>query len=121
LSYTTFEYSDLKLPASVKTGDPVKVSLTVKNSGPVEGKEVIQLYVGDKVSSLVRPQKELKSFAKISLKPGEKKTVEFNLDFRSFAFFDPIVNEWVAEPGEFEISAGSSSRDIRVKASLTLA
>ena len=120
LSYTTFEYSDLQLPASSDDPNQVHVSLTVKNSGNRAGKEIIQLYVRDCEASLVRPPKELKGFAKISLEPGETKTVSFQLDFRSFAFYDPQLNDWVAEAGDFEIQVGASSRDIRLKGTFTL-
>jgi beta-glucosidase len=93
----------------------------VKNTGTVAGKEVVQLYVCDPESSLARPPKELKGFAKVSLAPGESKTVRFTLDSRAFAFYDPYQSRWVVEPGRFEILAGSSSRDIRKKATLTMA
>jgi beta-glucosidase len=120
LSYTTFEYSGISVAKPEKKGGPVKVSVTVKNTGAVEGKEVVQLYVSDKVSSLPRPPKELKAFKKIDLKPGEQKMVVFELDKQAFSFFDPSKNKWVAEPGEFEMLIGSSSRDIRQKALFTL-
>ncbi len=114
LSYTTFAYSGLKLPATVKPGKPVTVKVTVKNTGAVAGKEVVQLYVADKAASLVRPQKELKRFAKIALEPGASQTVTFILDERALAFYDPYKGDWVAELGEFAVLIGSSSRDIRL-------
>ncbi len=114
LSYTTFAYSNLKLAEQVKPGEPVEVSVTVTNTGSVAGKEVVQLYVADKTASLARPQKELKRFAKIALEPGASQTVTFTLDERALAFYDPYKAEWVAEPGEFEVLIGSSSRDIRL-------
>jgi beta-glucosidase len=120
LSYTTFTYHDLKVAKRVKASEPVKVTMEVKNTGKVAGKEVVQLYVSDSKSSLPRPPKELKGFAKVSLKPGESKMVEFMLDERSLAFYDPHKAAWVAEPGEFEVLIGSSSRDIRLKAKFTL-
>jgi len=120
LSYTTFAYSNLKVAKKVKAGEKVKVSLTVKNTGKVAGKEVVQLYVGDPKSSLPRPPKELKGFAKVALKPGQSETVTFTLDERSLAYYDPHMRAWVAEPGEFEVLAGASSRDIRLKAKFTL-
>ena len=83
LSYTTFEYSLLQAPAQVKSGEPVEVSLTVKNTGAVAGKEVVQLYVQDRQSSLRRPPKELKGFAKVALAPGESQAVRFTLDQRA--------------------------------------
>lgn len=120
LSYTTFEYENLSLPSEARIGEKVKVQVTVKNTGKRLGKEVIQLYVGDPESSLVRPPKELKGFAKVELQPGEAKTVTFELDERAFAFFDPNQSRWVVEPGEFHILAGSSSKDIRASAVIKL-
>lgn len=120
LSYTTFEYSDLSVPKQVEAGKAVTVAVTVTNTGAREGKEVVQLYVGDRQSSLARPPKELKAFAKISLKPGESQTVNFTLDQRALSYYDPYRKQWVAEPGEFDILIGSSSRDIRARATFTL-
>jgi beta-glucosidase len=120
LSYTTFEYSGFQVTKSVKLGEPVRISLKVKNTGKVAGKEVVQIYVADRQSSLVRPPKELKGFKKVALEPGESKVVKFSLDQRALSFYDPYQKQWVAEPGEFEVLAGSSSRDIRLKASFTL-
>ncbi len=120
LSYTTFEYSGLQVTKKVKAGEAVKVTLQVTNTGKTAGKEVVQLYVADLKSSLPRPPKELKGFAKVALKPGESTTVEFELDKRSMAYYDPHARAWVAEPGEFEVLVGSSSRDIRLKAKFTL-
>lgn len=120
LSYTTFRYSDLKVTSHKSIHDPLTVSLSVTNTGRVKGKEVVQVYVTDKESSLARPPKELKAFAKVDLQPGESKTVTFTLDFRSFAFYDPHKAKWVAEAGDFEILVGSSSRDIRLSETITL-
>jgi beta-glucosidase len=120
LSYTTFAYSDLKVAKKVKAGERIEVTLKVKNTGKVVGKEVVQLYVGDTKSSLPRPPKELKGFAKVALEPGQSETVTFTLDERSLAYYDPVKKGWVAEPGEFEVLVGASSRDIRLKAKFTL-
>ena len=120
LSYTSFSYSDLKVTKKVKSGQPVEVSLVVTNTGKAAGKEVIQLYVSDAKSSLPRPPKELKGFAKVDLKPGEAGTVTLSLDERALAFYDPHRKKWVAEPGEFELLVGSSSRDIRLRAKFEL-
>ncbi len=120
LSYTTFEYSGLKLLRTVKAGQPVEVALTVTNTGKTAGKEIVQMYVTDSESSLPRPPKELKAFAKVDLKPGASKEVTFTLDQRSLAFYDPHKKQWVAEPGEFQVLVGSSSRDIRLKGKFTL-
>ncbi|HEY9078375.1 MAG TPA: glycoside hydrolase family 3 C-terminal domain-containing protein [Anaerolineaceae bacterium] len=118
LSYSTFEYANLKVPEVVKAGEKPKVTLTVKNTGKWSAKEVVQLYVRDVKSSLVRPLKELKGFQKIALSPGEQKRVTFTLDDRSFSFYDPYLPGWVAEAGEFEILVGASSKDIRQSAML---
>jgi beta-glucosidase len=92
----------------------------VKNAGDVPGKEVVQLYVGDKEASLPRPPKELKAFAKVALRPGESTTVSFVLDQRALAFYDPYQMQWRVEAGEFDILVGSSSRDIRARATVNL-
>lgn len=121
LSYTTFEYSNLRISSpDLRMGDKLNVNVDVKNTGKREGKEVVQLYVHDVESSLVRPAKELKGFNKIDLKPGETKTVGFALDKKELSFYDPDLRQWVAEPGEFEVLIGSSSRDIRARASFSL-
>ncbi|MFH1369051.1 MAG: glycoside hydrolase family 3 C-terminal domain-containing protein [Elusimicrobiota bacterium] len=120
LSYTTFEYSGIAVTAPETKDGNYKVSVSVKNTGSREGKEVVQLYLSDKVSSVPRPPKELKGFKKISLKPGETKAVVFELNKRAFSFYDAGKRNWVAEPGEFEALVGSSSRDIRQKATINL-
>ena len=121
LSYTTFEYSDL-IVSSKNTTDKegLKVSLTVKNTGDVKGKEIVQLYVSDSKSTLQRPEKELKKFVKIELNPGEEKTVSFQLNERDFSYFDAKRNMWIAESGEFTIAAAASSRDIRLSETVNL-
>ena len=117
LSYTTFEYSNLKVSKSAfKDSDGVEVSITIKNTGSVEGKEVVQLYVSDKTGVEVRPEKELKGFDKVNLKPGESKEVTFMLDRRSFAFWNIDIDDWYAPSGKYIISIGASSRDIRATA-----
>lgn len=120
LTYTTFEYGDLRMPEVVAPGEPVPVSVAITNTGRREAGEVVQLYVHDDTARLVRPEKELKRFAKITLKPGESTTVNFELDERALAFYDSIQRAWIAEPGRFEVLVGSSSRDIRVRAGFTL-
>lgn len=117
LSYTTFAYSKIKItPVTLPNGQfVVDVSADIKNTGRREGAEVAQLYVSDKEASVPRPVKELKGFRRVVLKPGETKAVNFRLDKRSMAFYDVNKKGWVAEPGEFEILIGSSSRDIRLK------
>ncbi len=121
LSYTRFSYTDLRLArASVAPGEPIEVELEVTNTGARAGQEVVQLYVRDLVSRLARPEQELRAFAKLSLAPGETQTVEFSLDARALSYWDPDRQAWVAEPGEFELRAGASSRDVRARARFTL-
>lgn len=116
LSYTSFEYRNLLInPMDIKVGEIINVSLEIRNTGSRQGKEVVQLYVHDIKSSLVRPPGELKGFQKVDLLPGEIKKVSFVLDAEAFSFYDPEAKKWVAEPGEFEIQVGSSSRDIRAR------
>ena len=120
LSYTTFEYTNLIVPEKVKTGDSIHISVQIKNTGNQSGKEVVQFYVHDKESSLVRPPEELKGFKKVSLKPKESKTIKFTLNQRDLSFYDPYHAKWIAEAGEFEILIGSSSRHIYLKKSFNL-
>lgn len=113
LSYTQFEYSNLKLSADrITDNDTLKVTVDVKNVGNVSGKEIVQLYVSDRESRVIRPLKELKGFEKLSLEPGEQKTAEFVLDKRSFAYYNTEISDWHVESGEFDIMVGKSSRDI---------
>lgn len=113
LSYTQFEYSNLKLSADrITDNDTLKVTVDVKNVGRVAGKEIVQLYVSDRESRVIRPLKELKGFEKLSLEPGEQKTAEFVLDKRSFAYYNTEISDWHVESGEFDIMVGKSSRDI---------
>jgi beta-glucosidase len=117
LSYTTFEYSDLKLDKDTcGPEDTITATLTVKNTGQRAGQEVVQLYIRDEQSRLVRPEKELKAFAKVALEAGESKTVTLTLDRQSLAFYDPSIPGWFAEEGRFEVLVGASSADIRLQA-----
>lgn len=117
LSYTTFEYSDLRLSKDVITDqDELKVTVKVRNTGNRAGKEVVQLYVRDVEATVPRPEKELKAFAKVSLEPGEAKDVELVLTGRDFAYYDAARSMWYVEAGEFEILVGASSADIRCRA-----
>jgi beta-glucosidase len=121
LSYTRFDYSDLKLSSSrVSSNRPLQVSLRLRNSGARAGAEVVQLYVHDDHASVDRPVKELKAFQRVALAPGETKVVTFTLDRSALAFYSTARKDWVAEPGKFEIQVGSSSRDIRLKGSFNL-
>jgi len=114
LSYTKYEYSNLNItpPATGSYGE-VKVSCEVKNTGEIKGSEVVQLYIRDEISSVTRPIKELKGFEKITLEPGEKKTVEFSLDHELLGFYNRNM-EFVVEPGAFKVMIGSSSENIRL-------
>jgi beta-glucosidase len=121
LSYTSFGYGEIRLAASeYGVGDSVELSLPVTNSGDRSGCEVVQLYLRDVAASVRRPAKELVAFQKLSLSPGETRSVHFVLDRRALCFYDPKRGDWVAEGGEFELLAGSSSRDIRARASFRL-
>jgi beta-glucosidase len=121
LSYSKFKYSNLRLSTKSFTPDQtLKVKVDVANTGKVTGKEIIQLYVRDVRATFARPEKELKAFDKIELKPGRKKTVTFTLDREAFWYFDAVKNTWSTEPGEFEILIAASSRDIRLSGSVTL-
>lgn len=121
LSYTTFVYSNLQVSAqNFRDVDGVTVSVDVTNTGAMVGKEIVQVYVHDRQSSLVRPLKELKGFAKVELQPGETKTVSIALDFRAFAFWHPGYKRWVTETGEFDLLVGASAADIRERVTVTL-
>ena len=115
LSYTTFEYSDLKLSSGEwHEGERLKVTLTITNTGTRAGKEVVELYVSDQSGEAVRPVHELKGFEKVALEPGESKTVTFELGGRAFAFFDEKTHGWRVPNGKFVVEAGASSRDLRL-------
>jgi beta-glucosidase len=121
LSYTTFEYSDLRVsPSKIRADGRVEVRLTVKNTGKVAGAETVQLYVSDPEAGVERPSKELKGFKKVVLNPGQSKPVSFTLDRSALSYFDPSKKEWVAESGAFKVLAGASSRDIRLEGSFEL-
>jgi beta-glucosidase len=113
LSYTSFDYSSLKIDKDViDDTETVKVSFIVKNTGDVAGKEIVQLYVRDIESTVIRPEKELKSFDKVELQPGEEKEVIFNLNKRAFAYYNVDLQDWYVESGQFEILVGKSSAEI---------
>lgn len=120
LSYTSFEYSNLEVTQILKKGEPLMVSFDLTNTGHVDGQETAQVYVADVASRLVRPLRELKAFEKVLLAPGETRRITLVLDERSLSYWDPASGEFVAEPGEFIISVGASSRDIRLKGAATL-
>lgn len=121
LSYTNFEYSNITVnKKELSDTENVIVSVKVKNIGKIKGKEIVQLYIRDDTSSVIRPKKELKGFDKIELEPKEEKVVEFILDKRSFAYFNTKINDWHVESGTFHILVGSSSQDIRLQTQITV-
>lgn len=131
LSYTTFEYNNLKLEINGKSqeltaaqaldSDTVKISVDITNTGNTAGKEIVQLYVKNFIGMENRPEKELKDFAKVSLQPGETKTISFALNYRSFAYFNETAKGWFVESGLYRILIGASSRDIRLDAPIQVA
>ncbi|MBN1313469.1 MAG: glycoside hydrolase family 3 C-terminal domain-containing protein [Anaerolineae bacterium] len=118
LSYTTFAYSNLTLIES--ENGQLEVRVDVRNTGERAGKEIAQVYIRDLQSRLVRPEKELKAFAKVALDAGEGKTVALRLDCEALSYYDPAEKQWVVEDGEFEVLVGSSSRDVRLTARFDL-
>ena len=126
LSYTTFAYADLQVEQPVSAGQAgrepaVVVSLTVRNTGARAGREVVQLYVRERQPRLLRPQQELKAFAKVALEPGAATPVSLVLTARDFAVYDPRAAEWLITSESFDLLIGASSRDIRLHGSVTLA
>jgi beta-glucosidase len=117
LSYTKFDYSDLKVSPDATSSGKIDVSLQLRNNGSRAGAEVVELYVHDGHSSVDRPVQELKGFRRITLARGETKVVHFTLDRAAMAFFSDAKKSWVTEPGSFDVLVGSSSRDIRAKGS----
>lgn len=116
LSYTSFVYSDLRLDKETLTDtDELKVSLFVKNTGKREGAEIVQIYVKNPEGEVLRPDKELRGFEKVFLRPGEQKCVEFTLSMRDFAYYDTQLGCFYAPEGVYEVLAAASSRDIRLK------
>lgn len=114
LSYTTFEYGKATASAREMTPDgTITVSIPVRNTGDREGKEIVQLYIGDEKASVLRPVKELKGFDKITLAPGQEKTVTFTITPDDLKFYDEKTGSWIAEPGKFRAYIGASSTDIR--------
>jgi beta-glucosidase len=118
LSYTSFEYDNLEIQ-SLKCWDH-DLSFTIRNSGWVDGAEVVQLYVRPESGGVYRPRHELKGFVKVFLKVGEEKQINLRLVKRSFAFFDPDKNDWQVEAGAYTVEIGASSRDIRLTGRIRL-
>ena len=113
LSYTTFDYGEIKLSsATIRPGQTLTTTLTVTNTGKVDGTETVQLYLRDVVGSISRPVKELKGFQKVSLKAGESKTVNFQITVDDLKFYNADL-KYVAEPGDFKLFIGSNSRDVK--------
>ncbi|MDZ4204643.1 MAG: glycoside hydrolase family 3 C-terminal domain-containing protein, partial [Bacteroidales bacterium] len=120
LSYTTFQYSNLQLnKKKIKANEQLEVEVSITNTGKYDGEEIVQLYLRDRVGSIARPVKELKDFKKIQLNAGESKTIKFIIDEEKLSFYN-LQLQWVAEPGEFDLMIGASSRDIRLKESFEL-
>ena len=116
LSYTKFEYSDVKLSADAITeGEDLVVSFKIKNVGERDGAEVAQLYVSAPESNIYKAQKELKGFSKVFLKAGEEKEVSITLDSRAYAYYNVNINDWHVESGAYKILVGASSRDIKLE------
>ena len=123
LSYTTFALSDLNVATSGSVADgnlAAEVTVTVANTGPVAGAEVVQVYVRDVEASVARPVRELKGFAKVSLEPGESRQVTITLDQRAFSFWSELLGTWVVEAGEFAVEVGRHSRDLPLARSVTI-
>ena len=120
LSYTRFEYSDFELSSErISDRDRLTVSATITNTGERRGKEVVQLYIADPEASVRRPVKELKGFVKLALAPGESRVVSFTLAERDLSFYSTRHAQWLAESGDFEILLGASSRDIRLRGTVS--
>jgi beta-glucosidase len=120
LSYTSFAYSNLQLSRKkIRSNEKIEVFVTIANTGKYDGEEVVQLYLRDRVGSVVRPVKELKDFRKIKLIAGETKTIKFIIDKEKLSFYNEQL-QWVAEPGDFDLMIGASSDDIRLKDSFEL-
>lgn len=121
LSYTTFSYGDINLAKEkIHDSETVEVTIKIENTGRVSGAEVVQLYLKDDESHLIRPVHELKGFEKVFLEPGEKKEIRFELSQRDFSYYNPNRGGWNVESGEFTVRIGSSSRDIRSERKLTV-
>ena len=120
LSYTTFGFANLQVPATAASGSTVPVSFDVTNTGTVAGAEVAQLYVSDPSTKAIRPERELKGFEKVRLAPGETKHVTLSLDARAFSYWDEAAHKWTIDPGKFVILVGDSSENTPLHADVTL-
>jgi len=121
LSYTTFDYQNLRVSSNdITDRERLIITATIRNTGRRSGMEVVQLYVSDPESSWQRPVKELKDFTKISLEPGESTEIRFELNARDFSYYDSRQDRWVAESGEFKVAIGASSADLRLSETIRL-
>lgn len=121
LSYTDWQYSNLRLDKQhIRDTDTLTVQLDVTNTGRLPGKEIVELYVGNAPAGVPRPVKELRGFTKVFCTPGQTQTVTFTLNKRSFAYYHVGMHDWYAESGTYEILAGASSRDIRLRATVRM-
>ena len=120
LSYTTFKFSNVKAPATAASGATVAVSFDVTNTGSVEGAEVAEVYISDPSAKVDRPERELKGFEKVNLKPGETKHVTVNLDARAFSYWSETRHNWTIDPGKFVVRVGDSSENTPVSAEIVL-
>jgi beta-glucosidase len=121
LSYTRFTYTGIRTASAshdADAGGDFLVEVAVQNVGAVAGREVVQLYVRERRPRVVRPERELRAFAKLALEPGEQRVVRFALDRRAFAHYDPAVHDWVVDPGTFDVLVGGSSRDLPLRAAV---
>jgi beta-glucosidase len=121
LSYTSFGFSNLSVPATANSSSTVAVGFDVTNKGSVAGAEVAQLYVSDPSASVKRPERELKGFEKVTLAPGETKHVTLNLDARAFSYWDSTAHKWTIDPGKFVVLVGDSSENTPLRADLSMA
>jgi beta-glucosidase len=120
LSYTTFDYSDLRIePAAIAPNGTATVRCTVKNTGARLGDEVVQLYIRDVLASMARPVMELKGFRRIRLEPGASSEVTFTLGPDALRMLDPAM-KWIVEPGAFRVMVGASSKDIRLRGEIVV-
>lgn len=121
LTYTTFEYSNLRLDSdAIAPGGKLEVTVDITNTGKVAAKEIVQLYVHSAHAGVSRPEQELRGFEKVALEAGETKTVRFMLDSRAFAYWETRIHDWYVESGAYQIRVGASSRDIRLVAGLDI-
>jgi beta-glucosidase len=121
ISYTQFEYSDLKLSSdTVKEDGEIEIRFTIQNTGKIKGDEVPQVYIHAVDATIKVPINQLKRFQRITLAPGESKTLTFKIPASEFSFYDAKTNDLKTEPGQWEIQVGSSSKDIRLKKTFTI-